>query len=105
MMNLLMMILNYGGHVKPLYTRCASHKGGLVRLQGAPPRCLCHTLTELTFASKRRFKHAYCQTVNYNSLSIGRTLSYHDAKILDEGIEVGEVQGLRFKGFCLEQRI
>jgi hypothetical protein len=29
MMNLLMMILNYGGHVKPLYTRCASAKGGL----------------------------------------------------------------------------
>jgi hypothetical protein len=44
-MNLLMMILNYGGHVKPLYTRCASAKGGLVRLQGAPPGCLCHTLT------------------------------------------------------------
>jgi hypothetical protein len=37
MMNLLMMILNYGGHVRPLYTRCASSKGGLVRLQGAPP--------------------------------------------------------------------
>jgi hypothetical protein len=27
------------------YTRCASAKGGLVRLQGAPPGCLCHTLT------------------------------------------------------------
>jgi hypothetical protein len=45
MMNLLMMILNYGGHVKPLYTRCASAKGVLVRLQGAPPGCMCHTLT------------------------------------------------------------
>jgi hypothetical protein len=50
-MNLLMIILNYGGHVKPLYTRCASAKGGLVRLQGAPSRCLCHTLTV------RRFIH------------------------------------------------
>jgi hypothetical protein len=26
-MNLLMRILNYGGRVKPLYTRCASAKG------------------------------------------------------------------------------
>jgi hypothetical protein len=24
------MILNYGGHVRPLYTRCASAKGVLV---------------------------------------------------------------------------
>jgi hypothetical protein len=46
MMNLLTMILNYGGHVKPLYTTCAGAKGALVQLQGAPPGCLCHTLTE-----------------------------------------------------------
>jgi hypothetical protein len=44
-MNLLMIILNYGGHVRPLYTGSVSAKGALVQLEGAPPGCLCHTLT------------------------------------------------------------